>query len=214
MLPIASSLHACDVALWVAGGDQSAFTSALAAHEIASWTRGHTGGVDESLATFDEREWWIARCLARQGFNVIALPTRHLCGLRSPDASVGGLLTEFKTCTGSDPRQLLGRVGHALPQADRVVVGVEAPWDRAMVREVFDVAIKSAHRRGMQAVMLIGDDFQFEWGDWNACFPPLASTTHPGGCPAASGLLHHAERHWEPSAGTAPVVSQLTASPT
>ena len=127
MLPIACSLCARDVAAWVAGGDPAAFTSALAAHENASWTGGYTGGVDESLATFDHQERWIARRLAIQGHNVIALPTRNLAGLRSPDATVSGLLTEFKTYTGMNPRQLLGRVGHALPQADCVVVGVEGP---------------------------------------------------------------------------------------
>ncbi|MGB3483590.1 MAG: hypothetical protein WBB07_15415 [Mycobacterium sp.] len=168
MLPVAHSPCARDVALWVAGGDQPAFTSALAAHENASWTSGHTGGVDESVATFDDREWWIARRLARQGYNVIALPLRQVCGLRSPDAAVGSLLVEFKTYTGLDPKQLLCRVGHARPQADRVVVGLEAQWDSALVRSVFRVASDSAHRRGMRAVMFTGDDFQFEWGDWNA----------------------------------------------
>lgn len=167
MLPIAHSPHAHDVALWVTGGDQAAFTSALAAHEKASWTGGYTGAVDESLATFDHQECWIARRLALQGHNVIALPTRHLAGLRSPDAAVSGLLTEFKTYTGVDPRNLLCRVGHARPQSDRVVVGVEAQWDPEMVRSVFRVAIDSARRRDMRAVMFIGDDFQFEWGDWN-----------------------------------------------
>jgi hypothetical protein len=191
MLPIARSNHAHDVALWVAGGDQTAFTSALAAHEMALWTGGHTGGVDESLATFDHQEWWIARCLARQGHNVIALPTRHLAGLRSPDAAVSGLLVEFKTYTGVDPRQLLSRVGHARPQADRVVVGVEAQWDPVMVRSVFRVAIDSARRRRMPAVMFIGDDFQFEWGDWNACVTPSASTSHPKGTGVAGTALDH-----------------------
>lgn len=169
MLPIADSPYTRDVALWVAGGDQTAFTEALAAHENASWMGGHTGGIDRSLAEFDHHEYWIARRLALQGHNVIALPTRHLAGLRSPDAAVGGLLVEFKTYTGLDPRNLLCRVGHARPQADRVVVGAEAQWDSEMVRSVFRVAIDSARRRGMRALMFIGDDFQFEWGDWNAC---------------------------------------------
>jgi len=177
MLPIASSPCARDVAAWVAGGDHEAFAAALAAHETASWTGGYTGAIDESLATLDRQELWIARRLALQGHNVIALPTRHLAGLRSPDAVVGGLLTEFKTYTGLDPRQLLIRVGQARPQADRVVVGAEASWDTALVREVFAVAVESARRRTMQAVMFIGDDFQFEWGHWNACFTPSASTT-------------------------------------
>lgn len=168
MFPIADSLYARDVALWVAGGDQTAFTDALAAHEKALWAGGHTGYIDESLATFDHQEHWIARCLARQGHNVIALPSRPLAGLRSPDAAVSGALVEFKTYTGLDPRQLLIRVGQARPQADRVVVGVEAQWDPEMVRSVFRVAIDSARRRTMRAVMFIGDDFQFEWGDWNA----------------------------------------------
>lgn len=186
MLPIARSPYARDVASWVAGGDQTAFTSALASHENSSWTGGCTGGVDESLATFDHQERWIARCLALQGHNVIALPTRHLAGLRSPDAVVSGLLVEFKTYTGLDPRQLLCRVGHARLQADRVVVGVEAQWDPAMVCSVFQAAIKSARRRGMPAVMFIGGNFQFEWGDWNAGFAasvvtaPLKDTGRSG----------------------------------
>lgn len=100
MFPIADSPCARDVAAWVAGGDHETFAPALAAHENASWTGGHTGCVDESLATFDHQECWIARRLALQGYNVIALPTRHLAGLRSPDAAVGGLLVEFKTYTG------------------------------------------------------------------------------------------------------------------
>lgn len=91
---------------------------------------------------------------------------------------MGGLLAEFKTYTGLDPRQLLTRVGQARPQADRVVVGVEAQWDTALVGEVFAVAIKSARRRGMPAVMFIGGDFQFEWGDWNACFTASAGTAY------------------------------------
>lgn len=67
MYPIADSPYARDVAAWVAGGDQTAFTDALAAHEKGSWGGGHTGYVDESLATFDHQEHWIARCLAREG---------------------------------------------------------------------------------------------------------------------------------------------------
>lgn len=177
MLPIAHSPYARDVAAWVAGGDQSVFSAALAAHENASWTGGYTGAIDESLATFDHQELWIARRLALQGHNVIALPTRHHAGLRSPDAAVSGLLTEFKTYTGEDPRQLLCRVSHARPQADRVVVGAEASWDTALVRSVFQVAVKSARQRRMPAVMFIGDDFQFEWGNWNAHFTPSASMT-------------------------------------
>ncbi|TXH28733.1 MAG: hypothetical protein E6R06_00255 [Mycobacterium sp.] len=181
MLQIADSPCASDVAAWVAGGDQAAFTDALAEHEMGSWAGGHTGGIDESLATFDHQEHWIARCLARQRHNVIALPSRPLAGLRSPDAAVGGLLAEFKTYTGLDPRQLLSRVGHARPQSDRVVVGAEASWDTTLVREAFEVAINSARRRGMRAVMFIGDDFQFEWGDWNASLPQPASRPDESG---------------------------------
>lgn len=192
MLPIADSPYARDVAAWVAGGDQTAFTDALAVHEKDSWAGGHTGYVDESLATFDHQEYWIARCLARQGHNVIALPSRPLAGLRSPDAAVGGLLAEFKTYTGLDPRQLLIRVGQARPQADRVVVGVEAQWDTTLVREVFAVAIKSARRRGMPAVMFIGDDFQFEWGDWNAGFTASVGTAHSRDAGRSGAALGHA----------------------
>lgn len=176
MLPIAHSPHARDVALWVAGGDQTAFTAALAAHENASWTGGCTGAVDESMATFDHHERWIARRLALQGHNVIALPTRHRAGLRSPDAAVSGLLAEFKSYTGDDPRQLLCRVGHARAQAGRVVIDVQGQWDPEIVRVVFRVAINSARRRAMPAVMFLGDDFQFEWGDWNPCMPMPART--------------------------------------
>jgi hypothetical protein len=172
MLPIVHRSCARAVAAWVAGGDQTAFTAALAAHEKASWTGGHTGDVDESMATFDDREWWIARCLARQGHNVIALPPRPVAALRSPDASVSGLLTEFKAYRGMDPRQLLCRVGEARPQADRAVIGVEAQWEPVMVRSVFRAAVHSAIRRRMRGVMFIGDDFHFEWGDWNPCFTP------------------------------------------
>ncbi|MEB3023084.1 hypothetical protein [[Mycobacterium] crassicus] len=215
MMTIADSSYARDVALWVAGGDETAFTSALAAHELASWTRGHTCGIDESLATFDDQEYWIARRLALQGHNVIALPTRHLAGLRSPDAAVGGLLVEFKTYTGMNPRQLLCRVGRARQQSDRVVVGVEAQqWDSAMVRDVFRVAIDSARRRAMRALTFIGDDFQFEWGDWNGFYTSSTSTTHLSERPVERGVLHHAKRHLRPSDDVVPPVPQLAASGT
>ncbi|WP_125078998.1 hypothetical protein [Mycobacterium sp. P7213] len=179
-----------DVDLWVAGGDQTAFTTALAMHEADSWAGRPTGDVDESLAAFDEQEWCIARLLARQGHNVIALPTRHLAGLRSPDAAVSGLLTEFKTYTGHNPRQLLCRVGQALPQADRVVVGVNAPWDSAMLRSVFRAAVASAQRRGIRAVMFVGDGVQFEWGDWNGRLPSSAASEPPGQLAAAQGACY------------------------
>lgn len=209
MSPIARTSYAHDVALWVAGGDQTAFTSALAAHERSSWTGGHTGVVDESVAAFDRQERWTARRLALQGYNVIALPTWHLAGLRSPDVAVGELLVEFKTYTVQDSRNLLSRVGHARPQADRVAVGVEAQWDPEMVRSVFRVAIDSARRRRMPAVMFIGDDFQLEWGDWNACFTSSASSS--GEQPTAAGVLRRAGRHLEPSAGAQaePIVPAL-----
>lgn len=85
MLPIAHSPHAHDVALWVAGGDQAAFTSALAAHEYSSRMSGRvTGDVDESLANFDDQEWRIAGHLARQGHNVIALPPRPVAAGAHP----------------------------------------------------------------------------------------------------------------------------------
>jgi class 3 adenylate cyclase len=57
-----------------------------------------------------------------------------------------------------------------------VVVGAAAQWDSAMVRDVFRVAIDSARRRGMRAVMFVGDGFQFEWGDWNPRFAPSEET--------------------------------------
>lgn len=180
LLPLARSAYVHDVDLWVAGGDQTAFTTALAMHEADSWAGRHTGDVDESLAAFDEQEWWIARLLARQGHNVVALPTRHLAGLRSPDAAVSGLLTEFKTYTGHNPRQLLCRVGQALPQADRVVVGVDSPWESAMLRSVFRAAVASAHRRGIRAVMFIGDGVQLEWGDWNGFLASSAAAEAQG----------------------------------
>lgn len=179
MRPIADSAYAHDVELWVAGGDQAVFTRALAAYEIASWTTGRAGAVDESMYVFDDREWWIARRLANQGHNVVALPPRSAAGLRSPDAAVSGLLVEFKTYTGSDPRQLLSRIARARPQADRVVVGVEGQWDKGLVQDVFRVGINSARRRGMQAVMFIGDYFQFEWGAWNTRLTASISATHP-----------------------------------
>ncbi|WP_255773543.1 hypothetical protein [Mycobacteroides abscessus] len=211
MFLIADSTCARDVAAWVAGGDQETFVSALAAHENASWTGGYTGCVDESLATFDHQECWIARRLALQGYNVIALPTRHLAGLRSPDAAVGGLLVEFKTYTGLDPRRLLCRVGHARPQADRVVVGVEAQWDPALVRDVFRVAIDSARRRDMRAVMFIGDDFQFEWGDWNGGFTAPASTSHLKGTGMSGSSIDRAICQQQASRR---VVRSSNASPT
>ncbi|MEZ0385303.1 hypothetical protein [Mycobacterium sp. pW045] len=187
MLPIAHSPYARDVALWVAGGDQTSFTSALAAYENASWTGKYTGGVDQSLARFDHQECWIARRLALQGHNVIALPTRHLAGLRSPDAAVSGLLVEFKTYTGTNPRQLLSRVSRARLQADRVVVSVEASWDLTQVRRVFSVAIDSALRCGMRAVMFIGNNFQFEWGDWNGYLASFESSPADCGSRLLSG---------------------------
>jgi hypothetical protein len=149
--------------------------------------------VDESLAAFDDEESWIACRLARQGHNVIALPTRHLAGLRAPDAAVSGLLTEFKCYTGADPRQLLGRFGHARTQADRVVVLATAPWDPVMLRSVFRAAIKSACRRDMRALMLLGESFQFEWGDWNGCLaaagePDLAASARTCLSPPRSTL--------------------------
>ncbi|OMC13218.1 hypothetical protein A5735_12715 [Mycolicibacter heraklionensis] len=194
LLPIARSAYAHDVALWASGGDQTAFTSALAMHETDSWKGRHTGGVDESVAAFDEHERWIALHLARQGHNVIALPTRHLAGLRSPDAAVSGLLVEFKTYTGRNPRQLLCRVGKALPQADRVVVGVDAPWDSEILRSVFRAATALAHRRGMRAVMFIGNGFQLEWGDWNGLLTSSATTQHPG-APTAGIDVGITEQH-------------------
>ncbi|MGV0675712.1 hypothetical protein ABQE62_05900 [Mycolicibacterium fortuitum] len=140
---------------------------------------------------------------------MITLPTRHLAGLRSPDAVVSGRLVEFKTYTGLDPRNLLCRVGHARPQADRVVVGVEAQWDPEMVRSVFRVAIDSARRRSMRAVMFIGDDFQFEWGDWNPCFARSASSSSEQS--SGSGVLRLAGRSAEAPAAaqTEPIVSAL-----
>lgn len=196
MLPIAHSPYARDVALWVAGGDQTAFTSALAVHEQASWMGGHTGDVDESLWTFDDREWWIARCLARQGHNVIALPPRLVAALRSPDAAVSGLLTEFKTYRGTDPRQLLRKVGEARPQADRAVIAVQAQWDPAMVRSVFRAAIHSAIRCRMRGVKFISDDFQLEWGDWNPCFTPAEESIL--GALAAAAPCHRPVRRLQP----------------
>lgn len=184
MLPIAHSPYARDVAAWVAGGDQKSFKAALAAHEQAAWMGGHTGDVDESMATFDEHEWRIARCLARQGHNVIALPPRPVAALRSPDAAVSGLLVEFKTYRGTNPRQLLRKVGEARPQADRAVIGVEAQWDPAMMRSIFRAAIHSAIRCRMLGMVFIGDDFQFEWGDWNPCVDPTEESTMGAQVPA------------------------------
>lgn len=42
------------------------------------------------------------------------------------------------------------------------------------------LAAKAACRRDMRAVMLIGENFQFEWGNWNGCLAASGESSQTG----------------------------------
>lgn len=157
------------VAQWVEHAYHVDFVrKALLSLELSCWTGYDTGIVDESMASFDDDEWWIAWTLAYEGHNVFALPVRRLQGMKSPDASVSGLITEFKTYFGTSPTGLMSRVAAARAQADRIVIGIRSgDMARADVHDAFEVVVDSAERRGLQALKFIGVDYSLEWGSWN-----------------------------------------------
>ncbi|GAA1460132.1 hypothetical protein [Williamsia maris] len=153
---------------WAEYGLDQGLDATLAEIDAQSWSDGRTGCIDESMASFNSDEAWIARVLAAEGHTVIALPRSLREGVKSADASVSGLLTEFKTYSGISSKCLSNKVVCGLRQADRVVVRVTAGLgDPTEVRQVFDSRVRASGRGRMRGLKFIGDDFHFEWGSWN-----------------------------------------------
>jgi hypothetical protein len=173
MASVAQSALRRVLTTWVqCGRSADELDGALLEHELSEWTGGRTGHIDESYAEFKPAERWIAGRLAAEGHNVVALPICRSPSVKSPDAAVSGLQAEFKTFTGSSPRQLLGRVGRALCQADRVVIHTVALHLSHDIEVVFRAVAHSAERRGLRAVKFIGPQYHLEWGEWNGRLTP------------------------------------------
>ncbi|SEB20224.1 hypothetical protein SAMN04488580_110103 [Mycobacterium sp. 283mftsu] len=139
--------------------------------EASHWSGAPTGWVDESMQAFDENEIVIAKQLAAEGHNVIALPVSRVDGTASADAIVSGTLVEFKTYFGCEARGLFRKIAEARRQADRIVIRAVNLAMSDEVRQVLDLIGARGVRRQLYGARVVGSGFDWEWGDWNPQVP-------------------------------------------
>jgi hypothetical protein len=137
------------------------------------YREGEVGTSRRPVCHVPSAEQWIAGRLPAEGHHVLALPNCRVPGTKSPDAALSGLLTEFKTFTGTSPAQILGRVARACAQANRVVIHTVGCL-AADVDGVFRTTVHSAQRRELLAVKLVGPTIT--WNGVNGTRTPRHST--------------------------------------
>lgn len=122
------------------------------------------GRVDESARRLLEGERSIAEALAVQGHEVVALARSDGYRVKSPDALVDGIPTEFKTlAAAADSKRVLNRLNDAKKQARSVVLD-------ARTSGLSKVEAGRGIRRALGAypghydgITILGADYRLQW---------------------------------------------------
>jgi hypothetical protein len=125
---------------------------------------GH-GHIDESQKTFNAKERRIADLLKSEGKNVKALKESDVDGVKTPDAEVDGVRTEFKTLDdGAQSNSVKNILNKAKKQAADAVVDARGTGlsEEDAITGMHNFLRNNPPGR-MHAIRIIGDGYDIEW---------------------------------------------------
>ncbi|MGW0910473.1 CdiA C-terminal domain-containing protein [Streptomyces sp. NPDC002784] len=123
------------------------------------------GSIDESEKSFSPKERRIAETLQTEGRSVRALKESQVDGRRTPDATVNGVPTEFKTLDpGAASNSVKNTLNTAKKQArDAVVDARGSGLGEAQAREGLEKFLRNNPPGRMNSIRIIGDDYNVLW---------------------------------------------------
>lgn len=125
---------------------------------------GGGGSIDQSAKTFNSRELKIAEDLKNEGKNVRAVPESTTPGVRTPDAEVDGVPTEFKSLDpGAGPGTVKNQLNSAQGQASSAIIDARGSGLSQSGAELGLRRYLGANPGRMTYVRIIGDGYNIEW---------------------------------------------------
>ena len=126
---------------------------------------GSSGGsIDQSAKTFNDRELKIAEDLKSEGKNIKAIPESTEPGVRTPDAEVDGVPTEFKSLdSGAGPGTVKNQLGSAQGQAPTAVIDARGSGLSESDAQLGLRRYLGANPGKMTYIRIIGDGYNIEW---------------------------------------------------
>ncbi|MEU5609204.1 hypothetical protein AB0H03_10815 [Streptomyces sparsogenes] len=123
------------------------------------------GSIDETEKPFSPKERRIAETLQSEGKNVKALKESAVDGVKTPDALVDGVPTEFKTLQpGAAPNAVKNTLNTAKKQSrDAVVDARGSGLDEGGAREGMGKFLRNNPPGRMSSIRIIGDGFDIKW---------------------------------------------------
>ncbi|WP_067068768.1 CdiA C-terminal domain-containing protein [Carbonactinospora thermoautotrophica] len=119
------------------------------------------GHIDESDAQFNDAERKLAELLKSEGKHVKAVPRQE--NVRTPDALVDGVPTEFKTLTKPNPKTLKYALDSAKGQSGNALIDARGiGMTQENVQKGLELFLKYNPNR-MQSIRIVGDDFEIIW---------------------------------------------------
>ena len=122
------------------------------------------GSIDQSERTFSPQEQKIADTLNSEGKNVKALEEKNLPKVRTPDAEVDGVPTEFKSLrSGAGANTVNNRLADADGQAASAVIDARGSGLSESAARQGLARYLGAHPGRMTYIRIIGDGYNIEW---------------------------------------------------
>jgi hypothetical protein len=123
------------------------------------------GLVDERASRFQPRERRLADYLAGEGRIVVAIHDGHGRNGRTPDASIDGVRTEFKSLDpGASGKTVKGALTSAKGQARHAIIDArESGLDRADADQGVRRFLGTPYSNRLDAIRIVGDDFDLNW---------------------------------------------------
>ncbi|MET7937798.1 PrsW family intramembrane metalloprotease [Streptomyces sp. NPDC005322] len=123
------------------------------------------GTIDETEKGFSPKERRIAETLQSEGKNVKALKESPVDGVKTPDALVDGVPTEFKTLQpGAAPNAVKNTLNTAKKQSrDAVIDARGSGLDESGAREGMGKFLRNNPPGRMNSIRIIGDSYSIRW---------------------------------------------------
>ncbi|MEO3753628.1 PrsW family glutamic-type intramembrane protease [Streptomyces sp. B6B3] len=130
----------------------------------SSSTGGRKGRIDESEKRFNPEEREIADLLASEGRSVKALKESTTPGVRTPDALVDGVRTEFKTLSPNAGQNAINNnLNKAKHQAREAIINASrSDLTEAQARQGLERFLRNNVGR-MDSIRIIGRDYNIIW---------------------------------------------------
>ena len=124
-----------------------------------------TGSVEESAKAFNPAEARIAGVLSSEGREVSAVAESSVDGVRTADATVDGVATEFKSLSaGAGPGSVKNALNSAKGQAADAVVDARGSGLNATGAQDGLVRFLRNNPPGrMASIRIIGDEYEIQW---------------------------------------------------